>query len=247
MARREWRGARRDLESRWIAVLLQLYPRGYRTRHAVEVARAMHACFERERLSCASTIVTFFRMTVDAVAASIVVRRDARRTSHLPPRTSGDTLMQSLLYDLRHAFRTLRRAPLFSALVVTTLALAVGANTAIFSVVNGVLLRSLPYGEPDRLVVLYEVIGTNKPFGFSAPDLAAFQDRAHSFDGIGAFRSTEYELSGIDQPERISAARISASLLDVLGVRPALGRAFTIEEDTGRQPVAILGDGLWRR
>jgi putative ABC transport system permease protein len=155
--------------------------------------------------------------------------------------------MQSLRYDFRHAFRMLGRAPLFSALVIATLALAIGANTAIFSVVNAVLLRSLPYSDPNRLVLLNERLGSMDPFGFSAPDLVAFGERARSYGGLAAFRSVEYELSGIDQPERVKAARISASLMDVLGVAPALGRPFTAEEDTGRQPVAILSDALWRR
>ena len=155
--------------------------------------------------------------------------------------------MQSLLYDVRHALRQLGRAPLFSALVVSTLALAIGANTAIFSVVNAVLLRSLPYSNPDRLVLVNEGLGRMDPFGFSAPDLVAFRERSRSFDGLAAYRTAEYELSGIDQPERVPAARISASLMDVLGVAPALGRPFTEAEDTGRQPVAILSDGLWRR
>ena len=155
--------------------------------------------------------------------------------------------MQSLLYDVRHAFHMLRRAPLFSVLVIGTLALAIGANTAIFSVVNAVLLRSLPYAQPQRLVMLYEGIGSMPPFGFSAPDLLAFRERVRSYEGLAAFRNVEFELSGVDQPERVQAAKISASLLDVLGVAPALGRAFMEEEDTGRQPVAILSDALWRR
>jgi predicted permease len=155
--------------------------------------------------------------------------------------------MQSLLYDVRHACRFMLRAPLFSMLVVATLALAIGANTAIFSVVNGVLLRSLPYAEPDRLVLLYERIGSMDPFGFSAPDVVAFRERARSFDNLAAYRDVELELSGIQQPERVTAARISSSLMDVLGVSPALGRTFTADEDTGRQPVAILSDALWRR
>ena len=90
--------------------------------------------------------------------------------------------MQSLRYDLLHAIRQLSRAPLFSALVIATLALAIGANTAIFSVVNAVLMRSLPYAEPERLVMLYEGVGTRleRPFGFSAPDLVAFRERSKS-------------------------------------------------------------------
>ena len=224
----------------WIAALVRLYPRRYRERHG-DLAAEIEACIARER--------TF----VQRGAAVLHVVWDALTTRPFPPATrhpapgTGDPLMQSLLYDLRHAFRLLRRAPLFSALVVATLALAIGATTAIFSVVNTVLLRSLPYAEPDRLVLLYEGIGSNWKVGFSAPDLVAFRERTRSYDGIAAYRSVEFELSGIDRPERVSAARISASLMDVLGVSPALGRSFTAEEDTGGQPVAVLSDGLWRR
>ena len=155
--------------------------------------------------------------------------------------------MRSTYYDFRHALRLLGRAPFFSALVIATLGLAIGANTAIFSVVNGVLLRPLPYAEPDRLVLLYERILATQPFGFSAPDLAAFRERARSYESLAAFRSVDFELSGVDHPERIAAARVGASLMHVLGVAPALGRSFTEAEDIGRQPVAILSDALWRR
>jgi putative ABC transport system permease protein len=232
----------------WIAALVRLYPRDYRDRHASELARAMQACVERERLTGASPVTTSLRIACDALVTSILVRRDLRRTARIAPRASGDSIMQSILYDLRHAFRLIARAPLFSALVIATLALAIGANTAIFSVVNGVLLRSLPYTQPDRLVLLYEGIASRQqPFGFSAPDLVGFRERTRSYDGLAAFRNVEFELSGVDQPERIDAAKISASLMDVLGTPPALGRTFTPDEDNGRQPVAILSDKLWRR
>jgi putative ABC transport system permease protein len=238
-------------DSRWIATLLRLYPRGYRARHAGDLEAAMRSCLRREREAGASAVGTAVRLIVDAASSAVLVRRDARRArlhaSPLTPQMPGGSVMQSVLYDVRSACRLLSRAPLFSALVIATLALAIGANTAIFSVVNGVLLRSLPYAAPDRLVVLYESVGAvNQPFGFSPPDFAAFRERARSYDGLAAFRSVEYELSGIDVPDRVSAAKISASLMDVLGRSPALGRAFTREEDTGRQPVAILSDRLWR-
>ena len=155
--------------------------------------------------------------------------------------------MQSIFHDLRYSVRLIARAPLFSTLVIVTLALAIGVNTAIFSVVNGVLLRSLPFENPDRLVLLYKGVNFQQMFGFSAPDFVALRERVGSFDGLAAYRTVEFELSGVATPERIKAAKISASLLDVLGVRPALGRAFTSEEDIGRQPVAILSDALWRR
>jgi len=234
----------------WIATLVRLYPREYRARHGDELTAAMRACAARERAAGAGRFSTALRLVADAASSALLVRRDrrrARRAERLTPRVQGDSIMQSLVYDARYALRLLTRAPLFSVLVVATLALAIGVNTAIFSVVNGVLLRSLPYRDPDRLVVLYEGIPGMNRFGFSAPDFAAFRDRARSYDGVAVFRSVEYELSGVDQPERISGARVSASLFDVLGVPMQIGRAFTVQEDVGREPVVILSDGLWRR
>jgi predicted permease len=226
----------------WIAALVRLYPPDYRARHGGGLAAEIDACLARER-TVAGRIGAVLHVCWDALST----RHSASSTPHLALST-GDPLMQSLLYDLRHALRLLGRAPLFGVLVVATLALAIGANTAMFSVVNAVLLRSLPYAQPERVVMLYEGFASRaEPFGFSAPDLMAFRDRARSYAGIGAFRSVEFELSGVDQPERVPAARISASLLDVLGVAPAFGRGFTAEEDTGRQPVAILSHALWRR
>src|SRR4051794_12969606 len=227
----------------WIAALVRLYPRPYRERYGDEIITAMIACADRERRRGVAAAATAVRIAIDAVSAATLVRRDAN-----PQTPPGDPPMQSLLYDVRHAARLLRRAPLFAALVVATLALAIGANTAIFSVVNALVLRPLPYPQADRLMVLYEGIASlPTPFGFSPPDIAAFAERAHDYEKLGAFRTAEFELSGVQQPERIPAARISASLLDVLGVAPALGRNFTAAEDTGRQPVALLSDGLWRR
>ena len=223
----------------WIAALLRFYPRLSRERYGDEIAAAILACARRERAAGTSRPLIAARLIFDAASAGALMRQDRA--------PKGDPLMQSLLHDVRHSFRLLRRAPLFGVLVVATLALAIGANTAIFSVVNGVLLRPLPYAQPDRLVLLYEQIGTLPPFGFSAPDLVAFRERARSYESLAAYRNVEFELSGVDQPERIAAARVSWSLMDVLGVAPALGRTFTTTEDTGREPVAILSDALWRR
>jgi predicted permease len=240
MDRRRW----------WIAGLLRLYPRTARERYGDEIAAAIAACAARERGAGTFPPVIAVRLLADAVSTGFLMRRDRRRAMN--PQSSlaspsGDLAMRSMLYDLRHSVRLLRRAPLFSALVIATLALAIGANTAIFSVVNGVLLRPLPYPEPEQLVLMYQNLGADQPFGFSPPDYNAFRERARSFDGLAAFRNADFELSGVDQPERIPAARISAELLPVLGTTPALGRNFTREEDAGRQPVAILSDGLWRR
>jgi putative ABC transport system permease protein len=232
----------------WIRLLLLLYPRSYRASEGTEVAQSMAECVDRER--GLGRMLVAAHLTIDAVQASFLVRRDRRRRNAIYrfERQAGETLMQSILYDIRDGARVLRRAPLFSLVAAGTLALAIGANTAVFTVVNSVLLRSLPYRDPDRLVLLYQGMPwLNRPSGFSAPDFAAFRERTQSFESIAAFRSVEYELSGVDTPERIQAARISATLFDVLGVPLTAGRAFTQEEDTGRRPVAIISDALWTR
>ena len=157
--------------------------------------------------------------------------------------------MIRLREDIRYSVRVLLRSPGFSAAVVIALGLAIGATTSVFTVVNAVLLKSLPFRDPSRLVMVFEEIpGANSgPISFSAPDFRAFQERARSFDGLAAYVTKTYELSGIDQPERVAALRASAALFDVLGAAPVLGRAFTREEDEGRIPVVVLSDGLWRR
>ena len=235
------------LHAWWTVPLVRLYPRAYRERHAAALAATMQACVEQERQRGINCWVTIARLALDALCASILVRRDLRRSPPASQFSPGDSLMHSILHDVRYSIRLIARAPLFSMLVIATLALAIGANTSIFSVVNGVLLRSLPFAEPDRLVLLHKGMTGQRMFGFSAPDFVAFRERARSYDGLAAYRTVEFELSSVAAPERIKAARISASFIDVLGIQPALGRAFTSEEDTGRQPVAILSDALWRR
>ena len=142
-------------------------------------------------------------------------------------------MVSRLWQDVRYAGRRMRQAPLFSAAIIATLALATGATTAIFSVVDTVLLRALPYSEAERLVMLYQGIpkAIARPIGFSPPDYHTFHQRVSSFESVAAFRNREYELSGVDQPERVVAVRASAALFRTLGVEPAVGRAFTREED----------------
>jgi putative ABC transport system permease protein len=146
-----------------------------------------------------------------------------------------DTLVQ----DLRYGVRMLRRNPGFTFVAVLTLALGIGANTAIFSVVNAVLLRSLPYRDPDRLVIVPDT---------PAGNFLVWRDQAKTFERITAFSPSIVNFTGSGNPERLSVGFISADLFATLGVAPALGRAFTSEEDTyGGAPVVILSDSLWRR
>jgi predicted permease len=150
--------------------------------------------------------------------------------------------------DLAYAFRSLRKRPVFSLVVITALALCIGANTAIFTLVDSVLLRPLPFKQPDRLVTVYEVLADiiSGPIPFSAPDYVELLRRNHSFESIGIYVHHEFELSGTDQPMRLRAARISASLWPTLGVSPALGRNFTNQEDRNGARVAVLSARLWR-
>ena len=156
---------------------------------------------------------------------------------------------ERLSQDLRYGLRMLRKSPGFTIVAVLTLALGIGANTAIFSIVNVVLLRSLPFDNPSRLMMLHEgfpKIGYPK-LDFSPPDFVVFAREQKSFSALGSFRNTRVDISGQGEPERIVATKISASLFPMLGVRPVLGRTFSSQEDAPGHNVAILGYGLWQR
>jgi len=157
-------------------------------------------------------------------------------------------VVETAFQDLRYGLRMLRRNPGFTFVAMLTLALGIGANSAIFSVVNAVLLRSLPYHAPDHLVLVshYQPIGEiNEATG---ADFLDWRDQAKSFEQIAAYDFNTADLTGSGEPERLNAGMVSANLFATLGVAPLIGRAFTQAEDTyGGQPVVILSDGLWRR
>jgi putative ABC transport system permease protein len=150
--------------------------------------------------------------------------------------------------DFRFALRSLRKSPGFTAVVTATLGLGIGLNTAIFSLVDGVLLEPLPYEAPDRVMTLWE---SNSQLDIPQDQVSAgtFRDwaeRAETFESLGAYSFESFVLGGSDQPEQISAARISPSILGVLGVRPRLGRGFRADEATpGNEHVVLLSDGFW--
>jgi putative ABC transport system permease protein len=154
-----------------------------------------------------------------------------------------------MMADLRYAIRALARTPGFTLAVVLTLALGIGVNSAIFSVVYGVLLRPLPYASPDRLVVLY---GRYPQFGRTSTSLPDFQDwraRSHSFEQLAARHQGSFILTGDGEPERVIADRVTSNFFATLGVRPVLGRAFQPDEDRmgGDDRVVVLSDGYWQR
>jgi putative ABC transport system permease protein len=156
--------------------------------------------------------------------------------------------LENLLQDVRYGVRQLRRNRGFAAAAVMTLALAIGANTAIFSVVEAVLLRPLPFRNPSRLLALHEGIpklGFPK-MDFSPPDFDVLADVQKSFSAIGIFHDEQVDISGQGEPERVMATRVSASLFPMLGVGPVLGRTFTPLEDAPGNHVALLSYGLWQ-
>ena len=240
---------------RWLSrALLRIYPADVSRRTGADLEAAFAYCVarERERHGAVGVAYAWAYLLVDAITASVQLRADARRARRIARQHTFITarkegIMSRLSQDVRYAIRSMRRAPLFSAVVVLTLGLAIGATTAVFTIVNAVLLRSLPYRDPGRLVLFHERIGTMTPGGFSPPDYIAFRDRVTSLESIAAYRNRDYELSGVEAPERIIGLRTSASLFNLLGVNPVIGRTFTQEEDDAAARVAILSGHLWTR
>jgi putative ABC transport system permease protein len=161
----------------------------------------------------------------------------------------GALFMNHLWQDVRYGWRMLARKPAFTAVAVLTLALGIGANTAIFSVVNGVLLRPLPFRDPSRLVILQ--VAARKiqpqPIPVSAPDIDDFRRLTRSFEDLAGFSNRRMNLTRGGATERLMAARTGAGVFPLLGVRPLYGRTFTSEEDRLGQNVVVLGYGLWQQ
>jgi len=152
--------------------------------------------------------------------------------------------MDTVFQDLRYSVRNLAKSPGFSAIALVTLALGIGANTAIFSVVNAVLLRALPYADPDRLVVLMHQ-------GQSSNSSANFLDwkhDSHVFENMGAAEAWSPNLTGVDKPEEIVGLHLTSDIFPVLGIKPILGRTFSRDEDQiGRDHEVVLSYGFWQR
>jgi putative ABC transport system permease protein len=151
--------------------------------------------------------------------------------------------------DVRYALRQLRRNPGFAAIAVLTLALGIGANSAIFSVVDAVVLHPLPYRDPQQLVLVKERIpmASPEPIPVCAPDVVQLQRENQVFTGAAAFAGGAFDVSGQTAPQRVVADRVNANLFSVLGAEPVVGRTFTEEEDQPGHLVAVLSYGLWQR
>jgi predicted permease len=156
--------------------------------------------------------------------------------------------METLLQDLRYGLRLLIKSPGFTAIAIVTLALGIGANTALFSVINGVLLSPLPFPQPEQLVTLHE----NKPHfeggSVSYPNFRDWRKDNHTFSSLALARTYAFSLTGTGEAEQVSGEFISSEFFSVLGVRPVIGRTFSEDEErVGAGPVALISAGLWQR
>ena len=160
--------------------------------------------------------------------------------------------MDSIVNDVRFTLRMFRKKPGFTLVAVLTLALGIGANTAIFSVVNATLLRPLPFAEPERVVMVWgylaRIAQTADRLPSSSGNFVSLRDQNHSLEKLAAFRSWGWQLTGGGEPELLRGARVSSDFFQAVGASPTLGRTFTNEEDQpNRAPVAIISHSLWRR
>jgi putative ABC transport system permease protein len=231
-------------------LLLRTYPREFRERFAgdlesdfVDMARSRGAAFAWRR--ALSDLVRAVPLTASDAAAERA--RIARIGGPIGP--PGESVMRSLLFDLRYGVRALVKAPAFTIVTILTLALGIGANSAIFTLVNAALVRPLGFQDPDRLMLVYEAIpGSGRDrFGVSPADYLDLLQYQQSFANFGAYRTTTVELSGGGEPEQVDAATITSSLFDVLGVKAAEGRTFLADEDQDQLSVAILSHALAAR
>jgi predicted permease len=156
--------------------------------------------------------------------------------------------LDHLWQDVSYGVRTLRKSPGFAVIAILTLAIGIGANTALFSVVNGVLLNPLPYPQPDRLVALYAHTNEFNKFSISYPNFLDWSRENHSFSSLAAFRGETFTMTGIGDPERLDANMVTATFFPLLGIYPIIGRNFEEKEDQlGAARAVLISEGLWKR
>ena len=226
-------------------LLLRLYPAEFRRRFAADLQELFRDSYRVASSGGPGARAAFWmRIVKDAAVTAVAERFDPSQVS--PQR---GPLMEGLVQDVRYALRMIARRPALSAIIVLTLALGIGANTAIFSLVNTVLLQGVPYREPERLVSIRE---QQVERGVTRPVIPAnffdWKARSTSFEDVAWSRDGMFAVTGDGEPESIIGYRFSHNMLTVFGVQPVLGRNFTVEEDTAGGPrVVILSDKLWRR
>ena len=222
---------------------------------AEELAQHLEDVYQRSRRGGA-TKAEAKNAALQELATDELLQKEMRQsqTPFKEPAVAGgptnSNVIADLLHDLRYAARLQRKNPGFTIVAIIALALGIGANTAIFSVVNTVLLRPLPYKDPERLVMVWEDASRH---GYPRDTPAAgnyvdWRDQNQVFEGMAAIADTSFNLTGSGEPERLEGRRVSVNLFPLLGVEPQIGRVFTAAEDQpGAQRVVLLSYGLWQR
>jgi len=220
---------------------MKLFGRRNRNRELDEELQSHLQMAERDRRERGAS-------TNDAAAAARQELGNTELIKEVTREMWGGASLERLAQDLRYGLRILVKAPGFTAVAVLTLALGIGANTAIFSVVNGVLFNPLPYPHPEQLVTLSESKPNFATGSISLPNFLDWQRENHTFSGMAMSRGYLVNLTGRGEPEQLRARFITSDLFSVLGVTPLLGRVFAPGEDRiGGAPIALISEGLWRR
>jgi hypothetical protein len=220
-----------------------------------ELAQHLEDVYERA-ISSGATEAEAKRAALQELAGSGLLRKEMQRVEKpvteapVAGATGRSNLLADLLHDLRYAARMQRKNLGFTIIAIIALALGIGANTAIFSVVNTVLLRPLPYKDPERLVMVWED-ATKHGYPRDTPAAANYvdwRDQNQVFESMAAIADESFNLTGAGDPERLEGRRVSANLFPMLGVDPQIGRVFTAAEDQpGAQRVVLLSYALWQR
>ncbi|HET9220746.1 MAG TPA: ABC transporter permease [Terriglobia bacterium] len=213
------------------AILLRLYPAEFRESYQHEMRATFRRRYRDEHRMLGRLFLGF------SVAADTLL-------------TAAQEHWDMLIHDIRYSLRAMRNSPVFAAAVLVTLALGIGATTAIYSLTYTVLLRPLPYSEPDRLVRIWEANQSrNIPqFAASLLNFLSWQEESKSFESMAAMRNESANLTGDGEPQRVKATAVSASFWTLMGLQPLAGRAFTLTEgESGKDRVAIISEGLWQQ
>ena len=242
--------------SRFARLLARCYPRELRAEYADELARFIDDTRRdphyRDRMFGRAAVA--LRLTIDALASLCAsLRNDAPRpipTAHIDGVYThvGSYSMNALLQDIRFALRGFIRRPAFTIIAIATLAMGIGANSAIFTLVNGVLLKGLPYPQSDRLAMVWGSDGKDSQLTISVPAFEDVRTRNRSFEELGIFTTQSVNLTGTDKPDRLIGAYSSAATLRLLGAKTVLGRIFSPEETTigAGQLVVVLNYATWQ-
>jgi putative ABC transport system permease protein len=249
-----------DLGERAFRALLLLYPPSFRARFGIEMIAFFKARRQeiRHRAALQGSIRLWRHLVADVLLSAPLQWLRGPQSAKLaddldfpwasPFYLQREDSMDALRQDIRFALRTLRARPTFTFVAVITLALGIGATTAIFSAVSAVLLRPLPWPDADRLVLVWGTRGTTRQNGVVYLDYLDWRKQARSFDALGVVRGQSVNLTGGEQPERVIGEFVTANVFRILGNTAQQGRLFTEAETevATKQPVAIITDGFWR-